>query len=179
MHVRYIYTVSRAAKPAQVFAQMLMGFELASRDPRVVALNLVQPEDWYVPMHDFHLHMQMLNYLKSVYPSVHITLHAGELAPGIVPPDGLRFHIRESIELGKAERIGHGVDVMYEEQSARTAGHDGAPQRNGRDLPDLERGHSRRPGTAASAGNVLEGRGSGGAGDRRRGRFPLRDDARV
>ncbi len=116
VHVRYIYSVARAAKPAQVFAQLLMGFELASRDPRVVAVNLVQPEDWYVPMHDFHLHMRMLNYLKSVYPDVHIALHAGELAPGIVPPDGLRFHIRESIELGKAERIGHGVDVMYEER---------------------------------------------------------------
>jgi len=115
VHVRYIYTVYRAQQPAQVFAQILMGFELASRDPRVVSLNLVQPEDWYVPMHDFHLHMQMLNYLKSVYPNVPVTLHAGELAPGIVPPDGLRFHIRESIELGKAERIGHGVDVMYED----------------------------------------------------------------
>ncbi len=115
VHVRYIYSVARAATPAQVFAQMLMGFELASRDPRVVALNLVQPEDWYVPMRDFYLHMMMLNYLKSVYPDVHITLHAGELAPGLVPPDGLRSHIRESIEVGKAERIGHGVDVMYEE----------------------------------------------------------------
>jgi hypothetical protein len=115
VHVRYIYSVSRAAKPAQVFAQILMGFELASHDPRVVALNLVQPEDWYVPMHDFHLHMLMVNFLKGLYPNVHLTLHAGELKPGIVPPDGLRFHIRESIELGKAERIGHGVDVMYEE----------------------------------------------------------------
>jgi hypothetical protein len=115
VHVRYIYSVARAGRPEQVFAQMLMGFELASRDPRVVALNLVQPEDWYVPMNDFHLHMQMLNYLKSVYPNVHIALHAGELKPGIVPPDGLRSHIRESVELGKAERIGHGVDVMYEE----------------------------------------------------------------
>jgi adenosine deaminase len=115
VHVRYIYSVARAAAPAEVFAQMLMGFELASRDPRVVGVNLVQPEDWYVPMHDFHLHMLMLNYLKSVYPNVHIALHAGELAPGMVPPDGLRSHIRESIELGGAERIGHGVDVMYEE----------------------------------------------------------------
>jgi hypothetical protein len=115
VHVRYIYSVARAAKPAQVFAQMLMGFELTSRDPRIVALNLVQPEDWYVPMRDFHLHMEMVNYLKSVYPHVHITLHAGELKPGLVPPDGLRFHIRDSIEVGKAERIGHGVDVMYEE----------------------------------------------------------------
>jgi adenosine deaminase len=115
VHIRYVYTVMRASKPGQVFAQILMGFELASRDPRVVSLNLVQPEDWYVPMHDFRLHMQMLNYLKGLYPNVHVTLHAGELKPGIVPPDGLRSHIRESIEVGKAERIGHGVDVMYEE----------------------------------------------------------------
>jgi len=114
VHVRYVYSVERAAKPSEVFAQMLMGFELASRDPRVVGLNLVQPEDWYVPMHDFHLHMLMLNYLKSVYPNVHIALHAGELATGLVPPNGMSFHIRESIELGGAERIGHGVDVMHE-----------------------------------------------------------------
>jgi hypothetical protein len=57
----------------------------------------------------------MVNYLKSLYPEVHLTLHAGELKPGMVPPDGLRFHIRESVEVGKAERIGHGVDVMYED----------------------------------------------------------------
>jgi adenosine deaminase len=48
---------------------------------------------------------------------VHITLHAGELAPGLVPPDGLRFHIREAVDLGHAERIGHGVDVMYEDNA--------------------------------------------------------------
>jgi len=115
VHVRYIYAVSRGAKPAQVFAQILLGFELASHDPRVVAVNLVQPEDWYVPMHDFRLHMQMVGYLKGLYPNVHVTLHAGELAPGIVPPEGLHSHIRESVEVGKAERIGHGVDVMYED----------------------------------------------------------------
>lgn len=32
----------------------------------------------------------------------------------MVPPDGLRFHIREAVDLGHAERIGHGVDIMYE-----------------------------------------------------------------
>jgi adenosine deaminase len=31
-----------------------------------------------------------------------------------VPPEGLRFHIREAIDIGHAERIGHGVDIMYE-----------------------------------------------------------------
>jgi len=112
--VRFLYQVLRGLPPESVFAQMLLGFELARADARFVGLNLVMPEDWYVPMHDFDLHMHMLDFLHEVYPKVHITLHAGELAPGLVPPEGLRFHIRESIERGHAERIGHGVSVMHE-----------------------------------------------------------------
>jgi len=69
-----------------------------------------------VPMHDFDLHMRMLDYLHGVYPKVHISLHAGELAMGLVPPEGLRFHIRESIERGHAERIGHGVSEINERE---------------------------------------------------------------
>lgn len=114
LQVRYIFQVLREFPKEQVFAQILAGFALAAADPRVVSVNLVQPEDGYNSMHDYHLHMRMVEYAKSVYPGVHITLHAGELAPGLVPPDGLRFHIREAIELGHAERIGHGVDLMYE-----------------------------------------------------------------
>jgi adenosine deaminase len=49
---------------------------------------------------------------------VHISLHAGELVLGLVPPEGLRFHIRQAVELGHAERIGHGVDVMEEDDAA-------------------------------------------------------------
>ena len=114
--IRYLYQVLRALPREMVFAQILFGFEIAQADPRFVGLNLVQPEDWYVPMHDFELHMKMLDYLHGVYPKVHISLHAGELAMGLVPPEGLRFHIRESIERGHAERIGHGVDVMNEDR---------------------------------------------------------------
>jgi adenosine deaminase len=112
--VRYLYQVLRGLPRQAVFAQILLGFELAKADPRFVGLNLVMPEDWYVPMHDFDLHMKMIDYLHRVYPKVHISLHAGELAMGLVPPDGLSFHIRESVERGHAERIGHGVDVMNE-----------------------------------------------------------------
>ncbi len=112
--VRYIYQVLREFPKEQVFAQTLAGFALAAADPRVVAVNFVQPEDGYNSMHDYHLHMTMVDFAKKLYPDVHITLHAGELAPGLVPPEGLLFHIREAVELGHAERIGHGVDVMYE-----------------------------------------------------------------
>jgi len=112
--VRYLYQVLRGLPPEQVFAQILLGFELASADTRFVGLNLVMPEDWYIPMHDFELHMKMLDYLHEIYPNVHISLHAGELAMGLVPPEGVTFHIRESVERGHAERIGHGADIMNE-----------------------------------------------------------------
>ena len=46
---------------------------------------------------------------------MHISLHAGELAPGLVPPEGLCCHIRLAVEVAIAERIGHGVDVMCED----------------------------------------------------------------
>ena len=113
--LRFQNQVLRAFSKEEVFAQMLAGFELASADPRVVAVNLVQSQDEYRALHDFHLHMRMLDYLHGVYPGVHISLHAGELTPGEVKPEELlASHIRESIEVGHAERIGHGLDVLYE-----------------------------------------------------------------
>ena len=118
LQVRYVYQVLREFPKEQIFAQVMGGFALAASDPRVVAVNFVQAEDGYISMHDYHLHMTMVDYAKRIYPNVHVTLHAGELAPGLVPPDGLRFHIREAVELGHAERIGHGVDVAYEKDAA-------------------------------------------------------------
>lgn len=113
--IRYVAQVSRNSSLGQVFAQMVTGLALAN-DPqsRVVAVNLVQGEDGLNSMQNFSTHMTMLNYLRRVYPQAHVTLHAGELAPGLVPPDGLLFHIRESVMVARAERIGHGVDIMHE-----------------------------------------------------------------
>jgi adenosine deaminase len=113
--VRYLGTISREAPPERAFAQALFLFEIASVDPRVVGIDIAQPEDGVLSMAEYHRQMGMLDYLHSVYPKVHLSLHAGELAFGMVPPEGLRFHIREAVELGHAERIGHGVDVMYED----------------------------------------------------------------
>jgi adenosine deaminase len=116
VQLRYLYQVLRGFPPEQVFAQTLLGFEVASADPRVVGINLVMPEDGYVSMSDYALQMRMVGFLHGVYPKVHITLHAGELAPGLVTYDGLSFHVRQAVEIAHAERIGHGVDIMYEER---------------------------------------------------------------
>jgi hypothetical protein len=111
--VRYQSEVYRLGAPENVFAQLIWGFELAKHDPRVVAVNLVQPEDGLVAMRDYDLHMRMLDYLHKQYPEVHIALHAGELGFGQVPPTELGTHIPKAIDMGHAERIGHGTDIMH------------------------------------------------------------------
>ena len=121
VEVRYLYQVLRNMPAPAVFAQIVLGFEVAAADlasphPHYIGLNLVQPEDAEYSMADYTLHMQMIAALRPYYPRVPVTLHAGELAPGLVPPEGLRSHIRQAVEIAGAQRIGHGVDVMYEDR---------------------------------------------------------------
>jgi hypothetical protein len=113
--VRYLQQVSRNSTPARVFAQTLFAFILAQSEPRVVGVNFVGPEDYRIARTDYTLHMQMIDALRRVMPTMNVALHAGELTLGLVPPEDLRFHIRQAVELGHARRIGHGVDIMYED----------------------------------------------------------------
>jgi adenosine deaminase len=114
VEIRYLCQVLRGFPRQQVFAQTLLCFETAAADPRFVGINFVMPEDGYISMSDYALHMRMIAFLRKLYPKIHLTLHAGELAPSLVSYEGLCCHIRLAIEEAKAERIGHGVDVMYE-----------------------------------------------------------------
>ena len=114
VQIRFLYQVLRGFPKEQVFAQTLLGFETAQADPRFVGINLVMPEDGYIPMSDYALQMKMVAFLHGLYPKVHITLHAGEIAPGLVTYEGLCCHVRLAVEEAHAERVGHGVDVMYE-----------------------------------------------------------------
>jgi adenosine deaminase/adenosine deaminase CECR1 len=59
--------------------------------------------------------MQMFAYLKKNFPNVNIALHAGELTLGMVRPKDLKFHISQALHIAGAQRIGHGVDLPYEE----------------------------------------------------------------
>ena len=128
VRVRFLFQVLRANAPSLTFAQALLGFELAERqadergptsqrEPQVVGINFVQPEDNRLAMAEYTRQMRMIGYLHTLYPKVHIALHAGELAEGLVPPEGLHFHIRQAVEIAHAERIGHGVDIMDEDDA--------------------------------------------------------------
>ena len=114
VEIRYLCQVLRGFPKQQVFAQTVLCFETAAADSRFVGINFVMPEDGYTSMSDYALHMRMIAFLRKLYPTIHLTLHAGELAPGLVTYEGLCCHIHLAVEEAKAERIGHGVDIMYE-----------------------------------------------------------------
>ncbi len=116
VQVRFLCQVLRGFPKEQVFAQTLLCFETASADPRFVGVNLVMPEDGYAAMSDYALQMRFVGFLHALYPKIHLSLHAGEIAPGMVPYEGLCCHIRLAVEQATAERIGHGVDIMYEDR---------------------------------------------------------------
>ncbi|MFI1186105.1 adenosine deaminase [Streptomyces californicus] len=119
--VRWISQVSRGSSNERVFTQMAVGMRLAERDPRFVAVNLVQPEDGESALRNYRLQMRMLQYLRTQYPDARLTLHAGELTSGLVKPEDLTFHIREAVLVAGAERIGHGVDLVHEDDWQRLA----------------------------------------------------------
>lgn len=114
--VRYLQQTTRTKSPVEVFAQLAYAFALASSDSRVVGINLVAPEDNPIALRDYSLQMRMLQFFKRQFPNVKVALHAGELTLGLVPTEHLRFHIREAVEVAGASRIGHGVDILYEER---------------------------------------------------------------
>lgn len=112
--VKFQYLVLREQPLENLFAQALNGFAAASRSPDLVGINLVQAEDGPISLRDYRQQMQIFSFLHHVYPKVHIALHAGELDPLTVKSADLRFHIRKAIEIGSAERIGHGTDIAFE-----------------------------------------------------------------
>ena len=113
--LRFLQQTSRNRTPAEVFAQLVFAVEFVRADSRMVGLNLISPEDDRVSLRDYTMHMEMLEFLVATAPEpVNVALHAGELTLGLVHPKELRFHIREAVEVGQARRIGHGVDIAYE-----------------------------------------------------------------
>ncbi|WP_244434905.1 adenosine deaminase [Methylocystis sp. SC2] len=112
--VRFLAQVYRNVDRAKVFAQTALAARLASRGGPVVGLNLVAAEDDEVTLGNYSEQMRIVGDIGRRHPKARISLHAGELTMGLVPPKDLTFHIREAVEVAGAARIGHGVDIGFE-----------------------------------------------------------------
>ncbi|MVM41348.1 adenosine deaminase [Spirosoma sp. HMF3257] len=112
--MRYQSYVVRTLEPIEVFKSMIVAFESAANSPLVVGVNIAAPEDNEIALSDYWLHMVMFKLCHAKYPTVKYSLHAGELALGLVKPEELTWHINSAVHIAGANRIGHGVDIAYE-----------------------------------------------------------------
>ena len=113
--MRYQNFVLRFMEPVDLFKNLMLAFISADNSPLIAGVNIVAPEDGETSMKDYRLHMIMFKYCHSRYPDVKYSLHAGELTLGLVQPEDLTWHIRSAVYTAKANRIGHGVDIAYED----------------------------------------------------------------
>jgi hypothetical protein len=113
--MRYQNFVLRFMEPVDLFKNLIVAFISADSSPLMAGVNIVSPEDGETSMKDYWLQMVMFNYCHSRYPTVKYSMHAGELTLGLVQPEDLTWHIREAVYTAGAYRIGHGVDLAYEE----------------------------------------------------------------
>lgn len=117
--VHYLFQALRALPPRQVYRSLILGFMMADADPRFVGVNIVMPEDAWLARRDYGLHMAMIRFLAAKYPRVKLTLHAGEVTLGQVPPADLKDHIAQAVAAG-AKRIGHGTGIAFEDKAEDT-----------------------------------------------------------
>lgn len=114
------------ADPVAVLAQLYIVHKVMSfGDSPVVGCNIVAAENSENSMRYYNAHMIMFAVLREKYASFtqppqktpHTALHAGELTVGLIRPEHLTFHIAEAVNVAKADRIGHGVDISFEHNS--------------------------------------------------------------
>lgn len=126
--VRFLAQVYRNVDRAKLFSQTALAARLASLEGPVVGLNLVAAEDDEITLGSYSDQMRIVGDIGRRHPKARISLHAGELTMGLVPPKDLAFHIREAVEIAGAKRIGHGVDIGFERDAEELMGrmaHDG------------------------------------------------------
>ncbi len=125
--VRYLIQGTRTQSREYVLGQWVFGFELAQVEPRVVGINLASPEEDTKSLQNYADEMKAVRFLSRHNQQtpgrspVHVSLHAGELIPQVLPvttggPQDFLFHIRQAVEVAGAERIGHSADILGEAQ---------------------------------------------------------------
>ncbi|MDR2180569.1 MAG: hypothetical protein LBP21_09685 [Synergistaceae bacterium] len=86
----------------------------------VRGITLLSPEDSWFSRTYFDLQMRIIDenwrsFSEKDRAKLKLNLHAGELTIGYSPYEAMRNRISKTISKGHSSRIGHGVDVMWED----------------------------------------------------------------
>lgn len=123
INIKFMISHYRHLAPSLLFVQLPVSFSMIKLNNVVIGVNLVGPEDSYSSLRYFNEQMKIFRHISFYFRTqerIHrsyISLHAGEILPVIFTNKNYTFysnHIYNSINIANAERIGHGIDVYYE-----------------------------------------------------------------
>ena len=115
---------SRNSEPLVVLAQLYIVHKAMQERPDIiVGCNIVAAENSENSMLYYMAHMFMFSELGAMFSNAvgkrpNTSLHAGELTMGLIRPEHLTYHITGAVMTAGAKRIGHGVDIVFEHDSA-------------------------------------------------------------
>ena len=121
--IRFQQQVIRTLDPVVSYLMFGLGYHLVEDDANFVGMNLVAPEHDPRALKYYDLHMRMMQFLREKHGAINIALHAGELELGLVDTVHLKDHIRKAIDVAGATRIGHGIDIAYENDAEQLMAH--------------------------------------------------------
>jgi adenosine deaminase len=118
--LRFQNYVARYKQPVDVFIELFASFFSCNESSLISGVNIVAAENGEVSMRDNWLHTMFFKFLESKFPNVKYSIHAGELVSGLVQPEYLGTHIKRSLSLKNLKRIGHAVDIIYDNEFTKT-----------------------------------------------------------
>lgn len=118
--LRFQNYVARYKQPVDVFIELYACFHSCDNSKLISGVNIVAAENGEVSMRDYWLHIMFFKFLEKKYPAVKYAIHAGELVGGMVQPENLGTHIKQSLVLNNLTRIGHAVDIIYDTDFTKT-----------------------------------------------------------
>lgn len=112
--LRYVSQLKRLGPLPDFFVDALVAIAAIQIDERVVALNVVAAEDDPRALQNFDAQMTILDFLWQKMGHPNFTLHAGELVLRESPVEPMWDRISQSIQKGRALRVGHGIAIAWE-----------------------------------------------------------------
>lgn len=113
--VGYMIEVLRDQPNDIFFAHIAAAMALIKAHPNVIAVNIDGPEASELAIKNFKTQMKILDFLWNQFDRPNISLHAGEVNHYLCDPIDVQHHIRDSILIGRAKRIGHGASLECED----------------------------------------------------------------
>lgn len=116
--IKYQGYASRNNAPLTVLCQLYIVFKAMTIIPDIlVGCNIVAAENSENSMQYYKAHMLMFKVFREIN-NAKTSVHAGELTMGLIPPEHLTYHVTDAVKIAQANRIGHGVDIVFEHNSA-------------------------------------------------------------